>query len=92
MLFRSVRTKEEGVQRMYEQLGRLVKQQIESATQSLGQLTRVLKSLSPQQVLKRGFSITRDSAGSVLKDASQMKSGQLVTTQLHRGSFRSTIK
>jgi exodeoxyribonuclease VII large subunit len=50
-----------------------------------------LRLLSPLHVLERGFSVTRDTSGKVLRDAKSAKPGQKLVTQLHRGQVRSTI-
>ena len=49
-----------------------------------------LRLLSPQHVLERGFSITRDaSSGKVIRDAKQVGAGQRLKTKLAHGEIRS---
>lgn len=53
--------------------------------------TARLRLLSPQHVLERGFSITRDAAtGRVLRTAAEVKPGQALVTRLQKGEVRST--
>ncbi len=52
-----------------------------------------LRLLSPAHVLERGFSVTRDAAsGRVLRDASGLKAGQKLLTQLHSGEVHSVVE
>ena len=48
-----------------------------------------LELIGPQAVLKRGFSITTDSAGRVLFSVKQITTGQSLTTRLADGEIRS---
>ena len=49
-----------------------------------------LRLLSPEHVLERGFSITRDaSSGQVIRDAKQVRAGQRLSTKLARGEITS---
>lgn len=53
------------------------------------QFTRVLTSLSPLQVLQRGYSITRRQDGRVITAASQVTVGERLVTQVAAGSVYS---
>jgi exodeoxyribonuclease VII large subunit len=49
-----------------------------------------LRLLSPQQVLERGFSITQEAgSGKVIRDATQVRTGQRLKTKLARGEVTS---
>ena len=49
--------------------------------------------LSPEQVLSRGYSITRDAqTGVVFRDARSVKRGQRLKTQLKFGEVLSTVE
>ena len=48
---------------------------------------RLLKTLDPQAVLKRGYAIVRDKAGRVVREASAIDRGDQVNIQLHQGTF-----
>ena len=43
-------------------------------------------------LLARGYSITRDAAGKVLRDASKTAQGELIFTTLAHGSVQSKVK
>lgn len=47
--------------------------------------------LSPYSVLDRGYSLTTAADGSVVRDAAQVKAGDVISTRLARGSVRSTV-
>jgi len=55
------------------------------------QKARLLHSFDPRAVLKRGYSITMDEAGKVIKSVHNVEVGEKVKTALHEGAFRSTI-
>lgn len=59
--------------------------------QKLKNIHRVLASLSPSNVLKRGFSITKDAQGYIIKHSKQLKPGDEVTTTLLDGSVTSNV-
>ncbi|MBX7104971.1 MAG: exodeoxyribonuclease VII large subunit [Gemmataceae bacterium] len=44
-----------------------------------------LDALSPLQVLARGYSLTQDESGRLLRDASKVRVGDRLTSRLHRG-------
>ena len=62
------------------------------ATQRVDGLARHLASVSPEQVLKRGYSITtRKRDGSIVRDPGVLKSGERVVTKVAEGSFESVV-
>jgi exodeoxyribonuclease VII large subunit len=83
-----------------------VRQILESRTAALGaatgagllrrrahleQLTAHLGALSPLQVLERGYALVFDSAGQLVKNASQVSPGESLEAQLARGKIRATV-
>lgn len=55
-------------------------------------LVEGLSNLSPLNILSRGYSITFNaSLGSIVKDVSVVKQGDLVKTRLHKGEFFSRV-
>ena len=59
---------------------------------NLAQLSASLLSLDPAAVLERGYSITTNAAGAVLRDASSVRPGERVQTRLARGTIESEVK
>jgi exodeoxyribonuclease VII large subunit len=51
-----------------------------------------LQSLDPTAVLARGYSITYDARGSVLRDAARVDDGEIISTTLARGAIESVVK
>ena len=65
---------------------------IHRASARLDRLQASLAGLDPSAVLRRGYSITQDAHGAVLRDASQVRAAQAITTRLARGSVESVVK
>ncbi|MGN6420386.1 MAG: exodeoxyribonuclease VII large subunit [Pseudobacter sp.] len=55
----------------------------------LTQLERNVANMNPEKVLQRGFSITMKD-GKVIKDADEVKEGDIIETVLHNGTISST--
>ncbi len=51
-----------------------------------------LQALSPKAILERGYALVFDANGRLVKQASQLTSGDKVHTQLGRGKFTSEVK
>jgi len=58
----------------------------------LAQLTALLQERNPQTILERGYSITRDPAGQILRDAGQVALGADVSIRLARGELGATVR
>ena len=58
----------------------------------LERLQASLGSLDPGAVLARGYSITRDASGEVLRDAARVGEGSLISTTLARGRLQSEVR
>jgi len=58
----------------------------------LERLQASLAGLDPTAVLARGYSITRNAAGEVLRDAARAREGERIFTTLAQGSIQSKVK
>lgn len=58
----------------------------------LQRTTQLLQSFHPHHVLNRGYSITRDASGCVLREAQRVPVGAVLTTTLRRGTVKSTVR
>ena len=58
----------------------------------LERLQASLDGLDPRAVLLRGYSITRDAAGEVLRDASRVREGSRISTTLAHGRLESEVR
>jgi exodeoxyribonuclease VII large subunit len=63
-----------------------------SRSRQVDGMERLLISLSPQTVLQRGYSITRNAAGRLVKRPEDVAPGEIITTQLTKGSLRATVE
>jgi exodeoxyribonuclease VII large subunit len=64
---------------------------LEGAQARLARLQASLTGLDPGAVLTRGYSITRNAAGEVLRDASRVAVGERLVSTLARGSLESEV-
>ena len=76
---------------VYPRLLMYVRSVMEKETHKIDLMERILKSASPEQLLKRGYSITLLNGKSV-RDVSKIKSGDEVETVLATGKFKSIVK
>lgn len=65
---------------------------LEKKRAKLDQLAAKLSVLSPYSVLERGYSLTTNASGEVIKNADTVKPGDEITTRLASGEIRSVVK
>ena len=53
---------------------------------------RLTSELAPERLLERGYSITRDGLGKILKQPRQVRPGEAITTRLAGGILRSRVE
>jgi len=58
----------------------------------LAQVEAILKERSPLTILQRGYSITHDAAGKIVRDAEAVALGSDISVRLARGELGATIK
>lgn len=73
------------INRFSQRLSRAVWVQTKASQNRLAAATHRLHSVSPLQTLERGYAIARDARGSLLRDATQITVGELITVDLARG-------
>jgi len=73
------------------QLVRVVQFWLQQNKEKLENLVRLLKSLDYRRVLKRGFSITMDKKGKILKEIEEIKKNEDITSQLFNGKIYSKV-
>ncbi|HVT78587.1 MAG TPA: exodeoxyribonuclease VII large subunit [Acidimicrobiales bacterium] len=64
---------------------------VKAADAQLLGFTATLEALDPVRVLERGYAVVRDAAGTVVRDASQIASGDAVRVSLAHGSFAADV-
>jgi len=70
-------------------LRELTKNRLHEIQAALSSTDARLRLLGPEQVLARGYSITMDDAGRILRDAAKIKSGHRLKTRLKSGEVHS---
>jgi exodeoxyribonuclease VII large subunit len=65
---------------------------LDAATARIERLGTALSSLDPTAVLARGYSITRNASGEVLKDAARVAEGERLVTTLSKGRIESEVR
>jgi exodeoxyribonuclease VII large subunit len=58
----------------------------------LAQVEAILKERSPLTILQRGYSITRDAAGKIIRDAEAVALGSDISVRLARGELAATVR
>jgi exodeoxyribonuclease VII large subunit len=64
---------------------------LESHNSRVAELTNFLRLLGPKQTLERGYSITLDSNGAVIRSVQALKSGDRIQTKLADGDVNSIV-
>ena len=70
-------------------ISRAVEVRVERARRRISASSRTLDAVGPQQVLARGYSITLDDAGGIVRDPALVKAGDLLQTRLESGTLHS---
>lgn len=66
-------------------------QKLDQARHALGKNAALLESVSPLSILQRGYSMTRDTNGQVLRSSAAVQAGDQLTTHLAQGVVYSTV-
>ena len=84
-------SKQERLQPLMPRLRQAMFFQQQQLKQKLASQVQLLQSLSPLQVLARGYSITQTADGKVVQDANSLKPGERITTRLQQGWLESEV-
>ena len=79
------------LQSWHYRLQQSMTKQLSTSKQHFGQLVAQLEGVSPLATLARGFSVTTDTAGQVVKKTAQLQSGDLLRTRLDDGWVESQV-
>lgn len=72
-------------------LQRFVRQKIDHCGQVLHRIEGILRVLGPEGTLRRGYSITTDAEGKLIRSVAVVKSKMKIRTRLADGEFRSEV-
>jgi exodeoxyribonuclease VII large subunit len=78
-----------------DRLGRLdshFKRYLTERRNRLGQAEAILRERSPLVILKRGYSITREASGKIVRDSAQVATGSDIFIRLARGELGATVR
>lgn len=87
-----VRDLEKRLDELDARLTRTASTMSDRARQKIAELAGRLESLSPLNVLARGYSLTRTPDGRVLRDANEVQPGDVVVSRLSRGEIVSQVE
>jgi len=87
-----LRRSEQALAQLRTRLALALGHRVHRCSAQLERLQASLTGLDPYAVLARGYSITRNSAGEVLRDAAQARDGEDLLTTLARGALQSKVK
>jgi exodeoxyribonuclease VII large subunit len=87
-----VRDHEKRLDDLAERLGRSSRLPVDRSRQRLVAAAERLRSLSPLNVLSRGYSLTRTPDGGVVRDAGAVRPGDVLVTRLDRGEVVSRVE
>jgi exodeoxyribonuclease VII large subunit len=73
-------------------LGSAMRNQLLLNKVRLERLGRALEALSPLAILERGYALVFDGAGTLIKDAAQVKAGEEISARVARGEIRAVVK
>ena len=75
-----------------KQLTACARQLLDKKKQRFIRLTAALDAMSPLKVLSRGYSMTRDQNGHVLRDAGAVQAGSQITVTLQTGEVDAVVQ
>lgn len=72
-------------------LSNLIQQRLQRGDERVRSMRKLLKSLGPEGVLARGFSLTTDATGKAVSDVAKVRVGDMLITKLANGSLSSVV-
>lgn len=86
-----IRDRQQRVDEYQQRLQKDMRRLLERKTTQVSKITARLEALSPLGVLTRGYSITQRPTGELLRDASEVRIGDSIVSQLQRGQIESMV-
>lgn len=84
--------KQEVCQNLRQRLRQVIQQKLQRHQQHLAHLDSLLRTLGPESSLQRGYSITFDESGNVVRSQKDVSSGKKLITRLADGDIRSIVE
>ena len=79
------------LQKNYQSLKTLIQTSLTESHANLITFEKVIKSIDPQNVLDRGYSLIANKEGNIIKDSAQINEGEEITAKLAKGSFKAKV-
>ena len=79
------------LQKNHQSLKNLILSFINKSQSRIITSEKVIKSIDPQNILERGYSLITNIEGSVIKDSAQVSEGDEITAKLAKGSFGAKV-
>ena len=80
------------LQKTAENINQSITKVINRTQSQLAELSRSLSTVSPLNTLARGYIITYDDNGQVIRSAGAVKTGSTIVSRLEKGNIESTVK
>jgi exodeoxyribonuclease VII large subunit len=87
-----IRQHEQRLDEWADRLERIQRQHLERSRERVGAYAARLETLSPLNVLGRGYSLTRKENQEIVRDASQLRPGDRLETLVHKGRITSRVE
>lgn len=88
----SVRDAEQHVDELWLRAGRSAGRNAERHAQDLRRVVAQLRAMNPLAVLDRGYSVTRNAAGRIVRARGDVRPGERIVTQVGDGAFTSEVQ
>ena len=88
---RELTARRDRVRGLERRLSALPAQQLENARQRFRHVDGILRVLGPDATLRRGYSITTDKAGRLIRTVAQAKPKSRIRTRVSDGTFESEV-
>ena len=89
---RVMQRREERLDHARDLLDRAGKNALQHADDRLRRLSSLVRTLGPESTFARGFSITMDENGNLIKDAADVEAGAILTSKLAQGELTSRVE
>ena len=89
---RVLERRQESLVQLQRRMGRAGEEVLQQHRKRLDRLRDLLRALGPESAFQRGFSITLDARGKVVRSFDDLKAGDLLRTKLADGEVSSTVQ
>jgi exodeoxyribonuclease VII large subunit len=91
IVMHSLQIENYGLNQMEKTLVTASRSVLNVASQYLQSLDKQVSLLAPDRILERGFTLTTDSDGNILKSSKKLKEGDAMATHFHDGTVKSKV-